>query len=325
MGPLWFVANWDWVIREFQRFIMPAHPKADDYGKPWVGIGWMVLTGLFFICVTGIVRYVGADVPAAQAAFIRYAFGLALMVPFLWPALRKGVDRRTLGVYSLRGFCHALGVILWFYAMARIPIAEVTAIGYMAPIYVAVGAAIFLGEKLALRRIAAIVAGFVGAMVILRPGFQEINDGQWAQVLSAPLFAVSYLVAKPLSMQASATVVVGMLSVFVTLALAPFAYSVWVQPELSDVMWLALVAVFATTGHFTMTKALAAAPLAVTQPVSFLSLVWATILGVAFFDEAVDVWVLLGGGIIVGAVSFISYREWVLSRRRTPPAIALKS
>ncbi|MEJ6709860.1 MAG: DMT family transporter [Amylibacter sp.] len=305
---------------------MTSLPQTPPVGRPWVGIGWMVVTGLMFVCVTGIVRYVGSDVPAAQAAFIRYIIGLAIMLPFMGEVYKGGFSGTTVALYSIRGFCHALGVILWFYAMARIPIAEVTAIGYLAPIYIAIGAAIFLGEKLAARRILAIVAAFIGAMVILRPGFQEISNGQMAQVISAPLFAVSYLLAKRLSMEANPAVVVGMLSVFVTLGLAPFAYAVWIPPSWSDVMWLGLVAVFATIGHFTMTKALSAAPLAVTQPITFLQLVWATLLGAIVFGEAVDIWVLIGGGIIIAAVSFISYREWVLSRRRsTPPAAAIKS
>lgn len=305
---------------------MTSLPQTPPVGRPWVGIGWMVVTGLMFVCVTGIVRYIGSDVPAAQAAFIRYIIGLAIMLPFMGAVFKGGFSTSSVALYSVRGFCHALGVILWFYAMARIPIAEVTAIGYLAPIYIAIGAAIFLGEKLAARRILAIVAAFIGAMVILRPGFQEISNGQMAQVISAPLFAVSYLLAKRLSMEASPAVVVGMLSVFVTLGLAPFAYAVWIPPSWSDVMWLGLVAVFATIGHFTMTKALSAAPLAVTQPVTFLQLVWATLLGAIVFGEAVDIWVLFGGGIIIAAVSFISYREWVLSRRRsTPPAAAIKS
>lgn len=304
---------------------MPKPEQTSAVGRPWVGIGWMVVTGLMFVCVTGIVRYIGSDVPAAQAAFIRYVIGLLLMLPFMGEVFKGGFARGEIAIYSFRGVAHALGVILWFYAMARIPIAEVTAIGYLAPIYIAIGAAIFLGEKLAARRILAIVAAFVGAMVILRPGFQDISSGQLAQVISAPLFAVSYLLAKRLSMAANPAVVVGMLSVFVTLGLAPFAYAVWVPPSFSDVMWLGLVAVFATVGHFTMTKALSAAPLAVTQPVTFLQLVWATLLGAIMFGEAVDFWVLLGGGIIIAAVSFISYREWVLSRRKpTPPAAAIK-
>ncbi len=305
---------------------MTSIPSPADVGRPWVGISWMIVTGLMFVCVTGIVRYIGSDVPAAQAAFIRYIIGLVIMLPFMGEIFKGGFARRDIAFYSIRGFCHALGVILWFYAMARIPIAEVTAIGYLSPIYIAIGAAIFLGEKLAARRILAIVAAFVGAMIILRPGIEAINEGQTAMLITAPLFAVSYLLAKRLSMQANPAVVVGMLSVFVTIGLAPFAYAVWIPPSFTDVLWLALVAVFATVGHFTMTKALSAAPLAVTQPVTFLQLVWASLLGYVVFEESVDIWVLMGGGLIIASVSFISYREWVLSRKaKTPPAVATKN
>ncbi len=285
----------------------------------------MALTGLLFVAVTGVVRFLGSSIPAAEAAFIRYVIGLIFMLPFILPALRNGISRRVLGIYSLRGLAHALGVILWFYAMANIPIAEVTAIGYTSPIYITLGAAVFFGEKLAMRRIIAVVAAFSGAMIILRPGLQEISYGQLAQLCSAPLFAISYLIAKRLSMTESPTVVVAMLSVFVTIGLAPFAFAVWVTPQLNEVFWLALVACFATLGHFTMTKALKAAPLMVTQPVTFLQLVWATLLGALMFGEPADFYVLLGGGVIIASVSFISYREWVANRRmRTPPAVATK-
>jgi len=305
---------------------MSTHTNAQpQYGPPWVGIAWMVLTGLLFVLVTGVVRYIGSDVPAAEAAFIRYAIGLLIMAPFIRTTLANGIKRKSLGIYALRGLTHAIGVMLWFYAMAHIPIAEVTAIGYTAPIYITIGAAIFFGERMAARRIIAVVAAFVGAMIILRPGLQEISSGQLAQVLSAPLFAISYLVAKSLSKDESPTVIVGMLSLFVTIGLVPFAFVVWQTPTLTEVLWLALVAAFATAGHFTMTKALHAAPLMVTQPVTFLQLVWATILGAVMFGEAVDFWVLMGGGVIIAAVSFISYREWVVSKRmQTPPAVATK-
>ena len=297
-----------------------------DVGRPWIATSWMVVTGLLFVCVTGIVRYIGSDVPAAQAAFIRYIIGLFIMLPFMGEILKGRFGRGDVVLYSIRGLCHALGVILWFYAMARIPIAEVTAIGYLSPIYIAVGAAVFLGEKLATRRILAIVAAFIGAMVILRPGIEAINEGQTAMLITAPLFAVSYLLAKRLSMHANPAVVVGMLSFFVTIGIAPFAYAVWTPPSSSDVIWLFLVAIFATAGHFTMTKALSAAPLAVTQPVTFLQLVWASFLGYVVFNEKIDFWVLMGGGIIIASVSFISYREWVLSRVvKTPPAVAMKT
>ena len=206
--------------------------------------------------------------------------------------------------------------MLWFYAMARIPIAEVTAIGYTSPIYITLGAALFLGERLAIRRILAVGAAFIGALIILRPGLQEINLGQQAQLGAAVVFAISYLMAKQFSGQHSAGVVVGMLTIFVTLGLAPFAYAVWVPVTLTDILWLTLVAIFATVGHWTMTKALAAAPVMVTQPVTFLQLVWAALLGWVAFGEPLDAYVLSGGAVIIAAVSFISYREWVVQQKR---------
>lgn len=285
----------------------------------------MALTGVLFVAVTGIVRYIGSNVPAAEAAFLRYVAGTILTLPFLIRSLRKGFAPSSLWAFSLRGMAHALGVILWFYAMARIPIAEVTAIGYTSPIYITIGAALFFGERMAARRIFAIVAAFVGAMIILRPGVQQITSGEMAQLMSAPLFATSYLIAKGLSMRESPTLIVAMLSIFVTIGLAPFAYAVWQPPALSEVLWLSLVALIATTGHYTMTRALQVAPLMVTQPVTFLQLIWATLLGAIVFGEPANFWILLGGGVIIASVSFISYREWVISRRAlTPPEMAVK-
>ena len=137
---------------------------------------------------------------------------------------------------------------------------------------------------------------------------------------TALLFGASYLIAKLMSGRVSAAVVVGMLSVTVTIGLAPFAAAVWVTPTWAQIGWMFLVACFATAGPFTMTLAFAAAPVTVTQPVTFLQLVWAVALGALVFSEPVDGWVVLGGLIILGAVSFITWREAMLKRRRITPA-----
>lgn len=283
-------------------------------------IFWAVLTTLLFACVTGVVRYLGTDIPAAQAAFLRYVIGLAMILPLMYPLLRKPPSAKSMKIFAARGLFHGIGVILWFYAMARIPIAEVTALGYTAPIFVTIGAALFLGEKVAFRRLAAVGVGLLGAIIILRPGFQEISIGQLAQLCAAPLFAGSFLMAKKLTDQDDPAVIVGMLSVFCTLVLAPFALWQWVEPSWNEVGWLALTALIATTGHYTMTRALRAAPITVTQPLNFLQLVWATAIGLAFFGEPLDPFVMAGGGIIIAAITFISHREAVVARRSVTPS-----
>jgi drug/metabolite transporter (DMT)-like permease len=292
--------------------------------RPLLGIFWMLMTGLSFIMVTALVKTMGPRLPPGEAAFLRYAMGLVLLLPSLGALRAAQLTRRQWTLFSIRGFCHAGGVILWFFAMVRLPIAEVTAMNYLAPIYVTVGAAVFLGERLAARRIVAVILGLVGAVIILRPGFREISDGHWAMLLAAFVFAGSYLTAKVLADEVNAGVVVGLLSVFVTIGLAPFAAADWITPNTREIMFLLGVAVFATAGHYTMTLAFAAAPMTVTQPVTFLQLVWATLLGAVWFAEPVDIWVILGGIVILGSVTFITWREAMLKRSVTPDASATK-
>jgi drug/metabolite transporter (DMT)-like permease len=290
-----------------------------DEGRPLAGFLWMLLTGACFVGVTAVVKHVGSDVPPSEAAFLRYLLGLIFLVPFLGRLRRDPLPRSLVRLFAIRGVFHTLGVILWFYAMTQITIAEVTALNYLSPVYISIGAVLFLGERIAFRRIAAIVAAFLGVVLILRPGFQELSTGHLAILGTALLFSVSYLIAKRTTDLASPTMVVAMLSIFVTIGLAPFAVAVWVTPTIVELAWLFLVAVFATVGHFTMTLAFRAAPVSVTQPVTFLQLVWASLLGWAVFGETPDPWVLSGGTIIVAAVSFIAWREAMAGRR---PAVS---
>ena len=141
---------------------------------------------------------------------------------------------------------------------------------------------------------------------------------------AAVVFAGSYLLAKVLADEARPVMIVTMLSIFVTIGLAPFAFAVWITPTAQELLILAGVAFFATAGHFTMTLAFAAAPLTVTQPMTFLQLVWAVLLGAVVFGEAVDGWVIFGGAVIMASVSFITWREAVARRKITPAVSAMK-
>ena len=296
--------------------------------KPLISIIFMILSTICFVAVTVVVKFNGPVVPAAEAAFLRYIAGLVIIAPFLWSSFRMGSKKDLNPAFSsfemfsnwkwffFRGIAHGLGVILWFYSMARLPIAEVTAIGYTTPIFVSIGAAIFLGETLAFRRIFAILIAFFGMLVILRPGFEVLSLGRISQLVAALFFSISYLLTKKLTYNSSPFMIVAMLTVYVTIALAPFALYDWVTPTLKFVLWMGVVAFFASAGHYFMTKALQLAPIAVSQPVTFLQLIWATLIGYYFFGEGIDIFVLLGGFIIFSSVVFISYRESINSDRK---------
>jgi drug/metabolite transporter (DMT)-like permease len=271
------------------------------------------------------VKYLGHRIPPAESAFLRYLLGLVFLIPMIGSLRNTTLTPKLWLLFASRGVVHSGGVILWFFAMTQIPLAEVTAMNYLSPVYITLGAALFLGEKLAVRRIAAVVAALIGAVIILRPGFREISPGHIAMLFTALAFSASYLLAKFTVDGTNPVTVVAMLSIWVTLGLAPFAAVVWVTPSLEELAILFAVACCATAGHFTMTLAFASAPVTVTQPVTFLQLIWATLLGALEFSEPVDIWVVLGGGLILAAISFITWREAMLKRRAiTPPDVATK-
>ena len=286
-----------------------------------LGVLWMVLTGLLFLGVTVLVKILGPRVPAPEAAFLRYLLGLVLLIPMLKISLKDKLDSVLWVNFIARGIFHTLAVVLWFFAMTQIPIAEVTAMNYLSPVYVALGAVLFLKEKMAIRRVLAVIFALVGALVILRPGFREVSVGHVAMMGTAIFFAGSYLFAKHLTNRVSAETVVIMLSILVTIGLFPLAYIVWVPPRVDELIILFGVAVLATLGHYTMTKAFMAAPVTVTQPVTFLQLIWAISVGALFFNENIDPFVIAGGIIIVSSVSFMTWREAVSKKKQVTPVI----
>lgn len=289
-----------------------------DATRPIVAILWMLLTGLCFVGVNIGAKYIGGDLPAAESAFLRFVLGLVFIIPVWKTLVSTRLTRQQWKLFTIRGIAHTAAVTLWFFAMAQIPMAEVTALNYMNPIYVTLGAALFLGEKLAFRRLAAIGVAMIGALIILRPGLRELEAGHFAMLISAACFAVSYLVVKRVSSEVPPAIVVAILSISLTIGLAPLAIAVWVPPTLGQIGILFVVAALATLAHYSMTKAFAAAPLTVTQPVVFLQLVWAVIFGVILFDEQVDIFVIGGGALIIAAISFMTWREAVLRKKVTP-------
>ena len=286
-----------------------------------IGILWMVITTILFVGVTATVRYLEGDVPAPQAAFLRYAIGTLMLAPSLISLSKIKPDRPLLNKFILRGFVHSIGVTLWFYAMSVMPVAEVTAIGFLTYIFVSLGASIFLKEKLHKHRLSAILISFVGDLIILRPGFKVIESGQLGMLIATMVFTASYLIAKIVSKERSSSEIVAMLSIFTTIFLIPSAIYSWEPLSLEAFLILAFTALIATLGHITMTKAIKAAPMVVTQPILFLQLVWASMVGLFIFDEKFDLFVILGGTIIMLCVCYVSYREHKLGKKITSEAL----
>jgi drug/metabolite transporter (DMT)-like permease len=254
------------------------------------------------------VRLAGTGLNPVQAAFLRYSISLVLLMPLLYRYGLSVFHTRRVGLHAARGVVHGAGVLLWFYAFTRMPIAEATALSYTAPIFVTIGAAIFLREHVTFTTVVAVGAGFVGVLVILRPGFEIVGPGAIAILCSAPLFACSQLLAKKLVSEDSSTTIVLYLSMFATLSMAGPAIAVWETPGIEDIIFLTLAAAFATLSHILLARGLKYVDLSVVQPVQFLRLVWSALFGYVLFDEIPGIFVWVGSAIVVAGVSLAANR-----------------
>ena len=268
-------------------------------------IFWMVITTILLAIVTGMVRHLGSELPAPVAAFLRYAVSTIFFLPLIFKMFVIDAQREKTKIYFARGLCHGLGVIGWFFAMANIPVSEVTVIGYMTPIFVTIAAFFFLGEQLSRKSLLALLIGFSGMFIIVNPTTTGIKLGQISMIIATIFFAGSYILAKKMSFSNSIIEVLTALNAVVTIVLTPFAIYFWQTPTPYEIFWLALVAFFATCGHFTMTLAFKMAPITITQPANYLQLVWATLIGFIFFGEFIDFWFVLGSTLIIFSTAYI--------------------
>ncbi|MBT5913899.1 MAG: DMT family transporter, partial [Rhodospirillaceae bacterium] len=250
-----------------------------------------------------------------QVAFLRYGLGLVFMLPFFLQLTLVDIRSARLSLHATRGIIHSIGVMCWFYAMSRIPIADVTAIGFTGPVFATIGAALFLGERVRIRRILAVLIGLLGAIIILRPGFAEIELGALLMLVAAPVFAASDLLSKVLTRKESPPALVAYLSVFVTLVIMGPALYVWQWPTLNEWAWMFLTAGLATIGHLCMIKGVKVAELSALQPIKFLQLFWAALIGFFVFSEAPAIWTWLGSAVIIGSATYIAHRESVANKQ----------
>jgi drug/metabolite transporter (DMT)-like permease len=282
----------------------------------FVGLLLVLLGGLFITSLTWFVRSVADDIHPLQAAFMRYGFGTLLLLPMLLKFENTDFQAKLMGGHFLRGVVHAVSVLLWFYAVTKINLTDLTALSFTSPVFVTIGAFLFLGESFSYSRMMGIIVAFVGAMVVLRPGIEVISIGAIAILISAPFQAGSNLIAKHLAIHTSIYAMVFYLSLFVTLiSLVPTLF-VWSNPSPYTIAMTFGAAVMATIAHFCWSKSFQIADLSFTQPGFYFTLIWAAAIGFFAYDEIPDIWSGLGAAIIIGATAYITARE----RRAAGPA-----
>ena len=283
----------------------------------------MMLSTLMLTIMHTLVRYVSSEMHPFEIAFFRNLFGLLAVLPLVISAGRDGFVTRQPQMQILRAFLGVIAMLAWFYGLSVVPIAEATALSFSAAIFASLGAVVFLGEKMRLRRWSAVIVGFIGALVILRPGLTALNTGALIVMLSAICWGTNIVIVKRLSRTDPTVSIVAWMSVMMTvLSIVPALYF-WTTPTLEQFMWLLMIGIAGTLGHLTMVKSLKLVEATAVLPLDFTRLIWASMLGYLIFAEIPDIWTWLGGTIIVGSAAFIAYREAQLKRNTLSEAVKL--
>jgi len=287
---------------------MKAHPA------PVVrGMLWMAATGLLFIMLNTTMKKLSHELDPWLVGFLRYLLGAAVI---LAPALRLGAGAlwpKAPKLQFLRGLFHAGGMMLWFAALPMVTLAELTAIGFSGPIFICLGAVLFLHERMSGARWAAVILGFAGVLIVLKPwqagGFAGVSPGMLMMLGSAPIFAGSFLVAKALTRHDRSEVVVLWQHLWVSALLGGFALAFWTAPTPAQWALLVLCGVLGAGGHYCMVRAFRVADISAVQTVKFLELVWAAILGWIVFGTAPAGATVAGGVVILAATLLLARHE----------------
>ena len=276
------------------------------------GILWSGLAGILFALLNVFTLIPAQHLNPYVMAFLRYLFGTMFLVPIV---LRLGVHRtmRThrLPLHLFRGCIHAGGMFLWFIGLPLTTLASMTALGFTGPIFVTIGAALFLGEDVRLRRWIAVAVGFAGAMIIIRPGVGILSYGAIVILISTPIFSASNLISKLLARTESAPTIVVWQNLTISLAAFPVALWFWQTPNPTDLLWFVAAGLCGTLGHMCQQNGYQLADITLLQPIGFLSLLWNTLLGYFLFFQQPDVWTFVGAAVIFASAMYISHREAV--------------
>jgi drug/metabolite transporter (DMT)-like permease len=282
----------------------------------------MVLSTLFFAGMAITIRQASTELHAFEIAFFRNFFGLVFALPLLLQTGTRILKTQRLGMYFLRCVIGLSAMLCGFWSLIHLPLAQAIALSYTTPLFVTIGAVFVLGEIVRIRRWSAIVIGFLGALVILRPGYAALSYAAIVALSSAALSASAAISVKFLSRTEPANaIVIYMVLIMTPLSLLP-ALPYWVWPSPGVWLWLALTGLLGTSGHWTLTRAYKLGDVSALQPINFLQLPVVATLAWWMYGETIDQWTVIGAAIIFTSTAYIAHREAVLARRITIDADA---
>lgn len=279
------------------------------------GIALMVVSTACFSIMHASVRYLSAELHPLQIVFFRNLFGMMIFLPVIARSGFSFMATGRLPMHLLRAALNVIALMTFFFALSMTPLARVNALAFSAPLFTALLSVVLLGERFKARRWTAIAFGFAGALVIIRPGFAEIDFGSLLTLASAFIWGLTMIVIRSLGRTESSLTTTGYMITFLSiLSLGPALY-VWQWPVGAAWAVLVLIGLSGTTAQILLAESLRTAETTAVLPFDFLKIVWASGLGFLLFAEIPTVYTLAGAAIIFASSFYVAWRERQVDKR----------
>ena len=273
-------------------------------------LAWVMLP-----IMDGFAKYLSSDLPVLQITWARYFFTVAFTLPIMFFFFRKNLvwtDKPKLQL--IRGLILLTANVCFFYSISIISLAKALTLAFIAPLIVTAFSPIFLGEKVGFRRWSAVIIGFIGSMIVIRPGFVEINLASLAALGTGVMYGFYLIITRKLSSSDNpllTLLLTGVVGAIIISFVMPF---VWIKPTLNQWSMMAAIGIFACVGHLFIILSLKYADASKLAPFSYFEIVTNIIIGYYFFSDFPDEWTFLGLFIIILSGIYISRRENIVKR-----------
>ena len=257
-----------------------------------------------------VAKYLSAEIPIFQIIWARHCFTIILVLPILVFFFKKNFvwsEKPILQI--LRGLLLIAVNISFYYAVSKIPLAKALTLTFISPLVVTIFSSILLLEKVGIKRWSAVVVGFIGALIVIRPGYIPLDIGSLSALCAGIMYAFYLIVTRKLSVSDNSLLTLLITGIIGTLAMSLTIPFVWVTPTLDQWYLLSLIGIITVLGHFLIILSFKSAEASKLAPISYFEVVTNTIFGYFLFNHFPDNWTLVGLAVIISSGLFVFYRE----------------
>jgi len=294
-------------------FIKTLDKISNNIPSSLFAISLMIISGLFFVLMHSAVKYLSKEVHIFEIAFFRCALVIFVLAPIIFQQGKKIFKTKQPKVQFLRITTNSVAMLCFFYGISTTPLAQLTTLGFTVPIFATILAVIFMKEKIRLRRTTALIVGFIGTIIVMRPDI-SIELGALLIIFSSFLWSICLIFIKKLTETDSAVTISLYFGIGMIPATFALALPILEMIDLRQFIILLFIAVTGTLAQTIMNSALEKGELALLLPFDFLRLIWSVLIGYALFSEEPTITLWLGGFLIIGSTSYIAWREATLKK-----------